>query len=78
MDNKARFAKYDMDIQRLEDKLDIIVEMLSMHDEKTMAKFDSMICNESISNKIDDLKKKVCNISNGTKVKPRKIQFDDM
>jgi hypothetical protein len=52
--------------------------MLSMHDEKTMAKFDSMICNELISNKIDDLKKKVCNTSNITKVKPRKIRFDDM
>lgn len=70
MDNEPRFVKYDMDIQRLEDKLDILTEMLSTHDERVLKEISSLKNYNTISKNIDDIKSSVPS----TKVRPRKIR----
>lgn len=70
MDNEARFTKYDMDIKRLEDKLDILIEMISTHDERVLNEIRSLKNYDAILKKIDDIKSSVPS----TKVRPRKIR----
>ena len=79
MDNEARFVKYDMDIQRLEDKLDILVEMLSKHDQKSTDNFHMIIMNDESSEKLDGIRKRLDKLSGskGIKVKPKKVTYDD-